>query len=101
MNLPNKLTLLRIILIPLFVLVFYIPNLNETMIEPFDLPLSYLIGAIIFSVASFTDFLDGNLARKRNLVTTFGKLMDPLADKMLVMSALFMLTEIKLLPAFV
>lgn len=102
MNLPNKLTLLRVLLIPLFVIVFYVPVLETRTISLFDLnvPLSYIIGSIIFSIASFTDFLDGNLARKRNLVTNFGKLMDPLADKLLVMSALFILTEIKLLPAF-
>lgn len=102
MNLPNKLTLLRVLLIPLFVLVFYIPHLNERTLLLFDLPvrLSYIVGVLIFVLASVTDFLDGNLARRRNLVTNFGKLMDPLADKMLVMSALFILTEMKLLPAF-
>lgn len=103
MNLPNKLTLLRILMIPLFVALFYIPGLKDTDLNYFGLtvPLTFLIAAIVFAVASFTDFLDGNLARKYNLVTTFGKLMDPLADKMLVMSALLMAIELQLLPAFV
>lgn len=77
MNLPNKLTLIRILLTP-----FYL----AAMIIDFDY--HYIIAAIIFIVASITDFLDGNIARKRNLVTTFGKLCDPLADKMLTTAAL-------------
>ena len=78
MNLPNKLTVLRILMIPVF-LVFM---LLETI------PHRYLLAAIVFGLASFTDFLDGYLARKRGLVSNFGKLMDPLADKLLVFSAL-------------
>jgi CDP-diacylglycerol--glycerol-3-phosphate 3-phosphatidyltransferase len=82
MNLPNKLTLLRILLIPLFILCFYISS-----------PFINFIGIIIFCVASFTDFLDGYIARKHNLVTDFGKFMDPLADKILTLSAWILLVE--------
>lgn len=78
MNLPNKLTLLRVALIP----VFLVCMLSR------GIPHRHLIAALIFAAASFTDYLDGHLARKHNLVTNFGKLMDPLADKLLVFSAL-------------
>lgn len=77
MNLPNKLTMLRIILVPFFVAALMI-----------DFPCNYLVACIIFSAASLTDMLDGKIARKNNLVTNFGKFADPLADKILVMSAL-------------
>ncbi len=79
MNTPNKLTLLRVLLIPFFVWAMYV---NQT-----------LIALVIFAVASATDALDGHLARKHNLVTNFGKFMDPIADKLLVMSALIMLFD--------
>ena len=82
MNLPNKLTVLRILLIPVFV-VF--------MICKFGIPYQNWIALAIFVIASITDLLDGKIARKRNLVTNFGKFMDPLADKMLVCSALVLL----------
>ena len=78
MNLPNKLTVLRVILVPFFVfflLESYIPHHN-------------LIALIIFAIASYTDHLDGKIARRDNLITNFGKFMDPLADKILVISAL-------------
>lgn len=81
MNLPNKITLTRIFLIPVFVLFYY---LNVV-------PFNYIISAFIFTVASFTDFLDGAIARKRNLVTSFGKFLDPIADKVLVSTALIIL----------
>lgn len=80
MNLPNKLTLLRFVLVPVFMVFMYIDN-----------PYSYLIGLIVFAVASFTDFLDGSIARKYNMVTDFGKFMDPLADKLLTTVALIYL----------
>ncbi|MBQ3588531.1 MAG: CDP-diacylglycerol--glycerol-3-phosphate 3-phosphatidyltransferase [Oscillospiraceae bacterium] len=80
MNLPNKLTLLRFALVPVFMLFMYIDN-----------PYSYLIALIVFAVASFTDFLDGSIARKYNMVTDFGKFMDPLADKLLTTVALIYL----------
>ena len=80
MNLPNKLTLLRFVLVPVFMVFMYINN-----------PYSYLIALIVFAAASFTDFLDGNIARKYNMVTDFGKFMDPLADKLLTTVALIYL----------
>ena len=90
MTLPNKLTLLRIVLIPVMIILFYIPWLSENNIF---LGVSYLyfIEFLIFIVASLTDFLDGYIARKYNLVTTFGKFLDPLADKMLVFSSMAIL----------
>jgi len=90
MTLPNKLTLLRIIIIPVMIVLFYIPWLSENNIF---LGVSYLyfIEFLIFIIASLTDFLDGYIARKYNLVTTFGKFLDPLADKMLVFSSMVIL----------
>lgn len=90
MTLPNKLTLLRIILIPVMIVLFYIPWLSENNIF---LGVSYLyfIEFLIFIIASLTDFLDGYIARKYNLITTFGKFADPLADKMLVFSSMAIL----------
>lgn len=89
MNLPNKLTLCRILAIPIMVIIAYIPYLKNT----FFLEVSYanFINFIIFAMASFTDFLDGYIARKNNLVTTFGKFADPLADKILVMVTFLLL----------
>ena len=84
MNLPNKLTILRVILVPFFV--FFI-------LAPYFEGYGNYIAVAIFIIASFTDFLDGYLARKHNLVTNFGKFMDPLADKLLVCSALICLIE--------
>lgn len=81
MNLPTKLTLLRIILIPAFVAVFFIRQI----------PYNYVISAVIFVLAAFTDFLDGKIARKYNLVTDLGKFLDPIADKVLVASAFIVL----------
>ncbi len=89
MNLPNKLTLGRIVAIPIMIIIAYIPYLQNN----FFLEVSYanFINFIIFALASCTDFLDGHIARKYNLVTTFGKFADPLADKILVMIAFFIL----------
>ena len=81
MNLPNKLTILRIILVPVFVACFYLP------VEG-----AMYIAAVVFVVAYFTDMLDGYIARKYNLITDFGKLMDPMADKLLTAAAMIMLT---------
>ena len=91
MNLPNKLTVLRVIMIPFFVF-FLITDVAGAA--------SRYIALAIFCVASFTDFLDGYLARKNNLVTNFGKFMDPLADKLLVCSALICLIDPKTLPVW-
>lgn len=83
MNLPNKLTLARVVLIPIFIIAYFIQ---------FKLEHGYLITTIIFCVASLTDYLDGYIARKHNLVTDFGKFMDPLADKLLVCTAIILFT---------
>lgn len=97
MNLPNKLTLLRVFMIPFFVL-FMILSLDGHLASELRASadgrfISYrIIACIIFCAASFTDFLDGYIARSRGLVTDFGKFMDPLADKLLVCSALILLT---------
>ncbi|QVK16819.1 CDP-diacylglycerol--glycerol-3-phosphate 3-phosphatidyltransferase [Mycoplasmatota bacterium] len=102
MNLPNKLTLFRIFMIPLFVIVFYIPVLNQTIsVLNHEITLANIIGIIIFAIAAYTDRLDGQIARKENLVTTFGKFMDPLADKLLVTAALLIAIELRLMPAFI
>ncbi len=81
MNLPNKLTILRIIMIPIFVALFYITAI----------PYNYAISAGVFALAAFTDFLDGYIARKYNLVTNLGKFLDPIADKVLVSTALIIM----------
>ena len=86
MNIPNKLTVLRLIMIPLFVAVFYITAI----------PFNYVISAVIFTLAALTDFLDGYIARKYNLVTNLGKFLDPIADKVLVSTALIVM----MLPTF-
>lgn len=92
MNLPNKLTLLRIFLIPVFMLVVLLPN-QLGVISILGTPIlgNQFLGLLIFIVASITDWLDGYIARSRGLVTNFGKFADPLADKMLVMTALIIL----------
>ena len=90
MNLPNKLTLTRILLVPVFMIFV---SLGQYITPSYN-PRYYLIAGLIFAVASFTDFLDGYLARKNNLVTDFGKFMDPLADKCLTTAAfLYMLAD--------
>ena len=91
MNLPNKLTLLRVFMIPIFV-VFMLVD-----ITPFD----NWIALAVFILASLTDLLDGKIARKYNLVTNFGKFMDPLADKLLVCSAMICLVEMHIIPAWI
>lgn len=91
MNLPNKLTILRVILIPFFVF-FMLASLG---------PLGDYVALIIFVVASLTDMLDGKIARKYNLVTNFGKFMDPLADKLLVCSAMICLIDLGRIPSWI
>ncbi len=90
MNIANKLTMLRVILIPAFFVVLYV-----------NFPGCKYVALGIFVVASLTDFLDGHLARSRNLVTDFGKFMDPLADKVLVTSAMLMFVSWGQMPAWV
>lgn len=102
MNLPNKLTVLRIILIPIFMLVLLLPlDWGEVVLVGTVIPTTQLLGALIFAVASITDFADGQIARKQKLVTNFGKFADPLADKMLVMTAFIILVQMGKVPAWV
>jgi CDP-diacylglycerol--glycerol-3-phosphate 3-phosphatidyltransferase len=84
MNLPNKLTLLRVILIPVFLIFIYVRCI----------PAHFLLALLVFAVASLTDMLDGKIARARGLVTNFGKFLDPLADKVLVITALTVFVEL-------
>ncbi len=91
MNLPNKITIVRICMIPVFVLFMLIPEITY----------GRYIAAGIFILAALTDALDGYIARKNNLITNFGKFMDPLADKLLVSSALICLVELRLLPSWI
>ncbi len=91
MNIPNKLTLIRLLLTAIFVAVASLPELS----------LQYTIATILFLTASLTDFLDGYLARKMNLVTDFGKLMDPLVDKILISAVFIMLSGSGLIPAWI
>lgn len=97
MNLPNKLTIFRIILVPIMVI---IPYLNITGMF-LDIPLTLLVIDAIFIIASITDKLDGYLARSRNEITTFGKFLDPIADKILVLAAMIMLVEMQKIPAWI
>lgn len=86
MNLPNKLTVLRILLVPLFVVLLLVS----------EIPYSTIIALGVFVIASITDFFDGRIARKRNQVTTLGKFLDPIADKILVLSAMICLIPLGL-----
>ena len=92
MNLPNKLTVLRVIMVPFFVFFMLAPDMTG---------INHYIAAAIFIVASLTDLLDGKIARKYNLVTNFGKFMDPLADKLLVCSAMICLIQTGQLAAWI
>lgn len=101
MNLPNQLTVFRIILIPIFILLLSVPYAWQSLdVTGVMLPLNWLLAAIVFAVASITDFLDGQIARRQHLVTNFGKFADPLADKLLVMTALIFLTGFNVVPAW-
>ena len=97
MNLPNKITLCRIILIP-FMMIVPLFGIESTFLE---INVGNLIELAIFLIASFTDYLDGHIARKNNLVTNFGKFLDPIADKLLVLTALMMFVEAGKLPAWI
>ncbi len=105
MNLPNKLTLVRIFMIPLIILVYIFPysqfgfNPGYIMLGYIALPVKNLICCIIFLAASFTDFLDGYIARKNDMVTTFGKFWDPIADKLLTTTVFILLCADGMIPA--
>lgn len=94
MNLPNKLTLSRVIAIPIFIVFFVLGTLNSG-IHYNGINIYRAMAAAIFVAASVTDYFDGKIARERHLITNFGKLMDPLADKMLVITAMMLLTQSK------
>ncbi|MBP3502641.1 MAG: CDP-diacylglycerol--glycerol-3-phosphate 3-phosphatidyltransferase [Clostridia bacterium] len=97
MNLPNKLTIFRMILVPIMVIIPFFSIEGEM----FTIPIQWLLIALIFIIASITDKLDGYLARSRNEITTFGKFLDPIADKILVLAAMIMLVEASRLPAWI
>lgn len=101
MNLPNKLTVFRMIWIPVFMLVLALPlDWGTLQVAGAVLPVTHLVAAIIFIVASLTDLADGKIARKYKLVTNFGKFADPLADKLLVMTALIFFVQFGWVPAW-
>ena len=97
MNLPNKLTIFRVILVPIMVIIPFFGIQGDL----WGIPITYLVIDFIFILASLTDKLDGHIARSRNQVTTFGKFLDPLADKILVLAAMLMLVEMNKLPAWI
>ena len=97
MNLPNKLTIFRIILVPIIVVVSLINMPGEFI----GVPTNMVVMGVIFIIASITDKLDGYLARKNNQVTTFGKFLDPIADKILVLAAMIIFVEVNKLPAWI
>ena len=97
MNLPNKLTIFRMILVPIMVIIPFL-GIQDIFL---GIPVTYWLIDLIFVIASITDKLDGYLARKNNQVTTFGKFLDPLADKILVLAAMIMLVEMAKLPAWI
>lgn len=100
MNLPNKITISRICLIPLFLIIILL-DLGSFEVASVTYPISHFIGAFIFIVASSTDWVDGYYARKYNLVTNMGKFLDPLADKLLVAAAFILLVELQYIPAWI
>ena len=101
MNLANKLTVFRMILVPIFVIIGYLGVLGVITGEWLGIPVFLWLMNFVFIIASLTDKLDGYIARSRNQVTTFGKFLDPLADKILVLSALVMLVEFGKIPAWI
>ena len=97
MNLANKLTIFRIVLVPIMVIIPFLGIQGEF----FGIPITWIIVDLIFIIAAITDKLDGYIARSRNQITTFGKFLDPIADKILVISAMIMLVENNRLPAWI
>lgn len=97
MNLPNKLTVFRILLVPLMIIISLIDIPGKVL----DVPVNMIILDIIFIIGAITDKLDGMIARSRNQITTFGKFLDPIADKVLVITAMIILVEIGKLPSWI
>ena len=97
MNLANKLTILRILLVPIMVIIPFF-NIEGDL---WGIPITYIIIDVIFIIAALTDKLDGHIARTRNQITTFGKFLDPIADKIVVVTAMIMLVEFGHLPAWI
>ena len=97
MNLPNKLTVLRMLLVPVMVIIPFLGLKGDIL----GIELEFWIINLIFIIASITDKLDGTIARARNLVTNFGKFLDPIADKILVLAAMLILVEKQMLPAWI
>ena len=103
MNIANRLTIARIVMIPLFLLIMCFPKdaLGMVSVLHSNLSVSWVLAMIIFTIASITDFLDGYLARKYHLITNFGKFADPLADKLLVMTAFITLVGAGVIPMWI
>ena len=103
MNIANRLTIARIVMIPLFLLMMCFPKDTLGMVNVFhsNLSVSWVLAMLIFTIASITDFLDGYLARKYHLITNFGKFADPLADKLLVMTAFITLVGASVIPMWI
>lgn len=102
MNIANKLTLARIVMIPVFIILLTLPlDWGQVTWMGAVIPVHQLVAGIIFAMASFTDYLDGYLARKYNLMTSFGAFADPMADKLLVLAALIMLVTANVIPAWI
>jgi CDP-diacylglycerol---glycerol-3-phosphate 3-phosphatidyltransferase len=102
MNIPNRITVSRILLIPLFLIIMLAPfDWGGMHLLGADLPVTHFVGALIFILASSTDWVDGHYARKYNLVTNMGKFLDPLADKLLVSAALIVLVDLGFAPSWI
>lgn len=101
MNLPNKLTILRIILVPIIVIIYYLGGLGIINGDFLNVSIVNWLILLFFSIASYTDHLDGKIARRDNKVTAFGKFADPLADKILVLAVMLILVESGKLPAWI
>ena len=102
MNVPNKITISRIFLIPIFLIIMLVPfSWGEITLLGASMPVTHFVGALIFILASTTDWIDGYYARKYDLVTNLGKFLDPLADKLLVSAALIVLVELQFAPSWI